>query len=783
MSTLKSEKKLAADTSYTNFYTGGDVAWSKDGQHIYCLNRNEINFVNILTGLVEHTYSVSIEGDGAFNEEDEDIIYAFALAPTNDFLLTAHRSSLLRLWRLESGKVEKLWKSQHKGPVVKVVFNADSRLVCSSGGDSNLRIWDYENSRCLAAFKDFAGPSLLIHFHPNAFKTEIFAAGSDNIIYCWNFHTKQLMYKMSGHISQVTAFSFASQATDCEFMSSVGRDKVLIIWRLNGTQEKVIPVYDELEGVFYANKHEVIVAGSNGNIKLIKLKSGKISMLNESQHEYEIRHLLNNDNTQQLAVVTADHNILIFKRDTENRNLNCTKQLIGFNDEILDISFLGETERFLAMATNSKHIKLYDCEQKMNCKIITGHTDTVMCLSTPGLSNMLLSAGKDFVIILWQLDDKKCTLNCMAKNVSSHTATIGCISFAYGCSKAFASVCQSGSLKVWNLKRVNEKIEEFQFIIKYAAVAHDKEVNCVTYSPNNKIIATASQDKLAKLWSADNFTMLGILRGHSKGVWCVRFSPADQIVLTTSSDCSLRIWSLGNLTCLKRMQHSSTVLRAEFINHGKHIVSTCSDGLLKLWSIKTSMCIQTLEGHDDRVWSLAMPSNSKMYFFSAAADSKLIKWRDITDEVNNEEIDKRQMQLLQEQTLQNLLNESKNMKKAFIMALKLGKPKMSYEIINQYIKKRDHAGVEDIVATLDTDQRRLLLDHAKVWVTNSRYTQTCNLVLKYLLTEMLVHPGLQRSLNSAKLIEILMPYTQRHFKRLTTLKRDLNYLNFLVQNI
>uniref|UniRef100_A0A1B0A430 WD_REPEATS_REGION domain-containing protein n=1 Tax=Glossina pallidipes TaxID=7398 RepID=A0A1B0A430_GLOPL len=206
---------------------------------------------------------------------------------------------------------------------------------------------------------------------------------------------------------------------------------------------------------------------------------------------------------------------------------------------------------------------------------------------------MLLSTGKDFAIILWQLNVEECTLHCMAKNVSCHR----CISFTYECSNAFASVCQSGTLKMWNVKTIEQKSGEFQFNIKYAGIPHDKEVNCVTYSPNNKIIATASQDKLAKLWSAETFTILGILRGHSRAI---------------------------ALSCLKRLEHSNRVLKAEFLHHGRYIVSASSDGLLKLWSIKTGTCIQTMEGHDDRVWSLAMPSSSKMHLFSVAADSKLI---------------------------------------------------------------------------------------------------------------------------------------------------------------
>ncbi|KAI9575903.1 hypothetical protein GQX74_005675, partial [Glossina fuscipes] len=113
-------------------FQSGDVAWSNDGQYMYCMNGNAVNLVEIVTGLVKRTYglnaNVNTEGDKAFSEEDEDVIYSFALAPRSDYLLTEHRSSLLRLWHLEDGKVGKLWKSQHKGPIVKVAFNPDCRL-------------------------------------------------------------------------------------------------------------------------------------------------------------------------------------------------------------------------------------------------------------------------------------------------------------------------------------------------------------------------------------------------------------------------------------------------------------------------------------------------------------------------------------------------------------------------------------------------------------------------------------------------------------------------------
>ena len=777
------------ETRYANFYAGGDVAWSKDGKWIFCLNSSEISKVEVETGLVSRSYGLNYneQGEKISSEEDdetEDQIYCFDLSPTQEYIVTVHRSSLVRLWHLSSGKVEKLWKSQHRGPVVKVVFNADGHLICTSGADSTLRIWDYENSRCLAVLKDFTGPSVLLQFHPNPSKLEIYAAGSDNCIYKWNYDTKSLEAKMKGHLSQVTAIAFADSTTECEFLASASRDKVLIIWQVSdGKQVKVIPLYEELVGVIYSNPQTIIVAGAKGNLKQVSSKTGKISTLIECQEEeYEITTLMFNTTNIQLAFVTADHNILIFKFESAEK-LKCFKQLIGFNDEILDVCFVGEQEEFLALATNSKHIKLYDINNHMNCNIVMGHKDTVMSLSTPGSSDLMLSAGKDFTIILWQLDKENASLICLAKHINSHTATIGCICFAYNNTNCFASVCQSGSLKVWTLKGKTKQHDEYQFTVKYAAVAHDKEVNCVAFSPNNKIIATASQDKTAKLWSAENHSILGTLKGHTRGVWCVRFSPTDQIVLTSSSDCSLRLWSLSNLSCLKRLEQAATVLRAEFIDHGKYILSSGSDGLLKLWNIKTNACIQTLDEHDDRVWSLAVSSKTHKYFFSAAADSKLLKWKDITEESKNAEIDKRQEMLEQEQALQLLLHQTNKLKKAFKLALKLGKPKVSYNILNQYIRQRDYDSIHEMISDLNNDQKVVLLDHVKVWSCNSRHSQVSSIVLQQLLMEMMVDTKMQRTLNSKNLVEIVTPYVQRHFKRLTELKKELNFLDFIVESM
>lgn len=78
-----------------------------------------------------------------------------------------------------------------------------------------------------------------------------------------------------------------------------------------------------------------------------------------------------------------------------------------------------------------------------------------------------------------------------------------------------------------------------------------QDINSVAVSPDDKLIATGSQDKLAKLWTCDGFVHLGTCCGHRRGIWCVQFSPVDQILATSSADGTVKLWSLQDFSCLK----------------------------------------------------------------------------------------------------------------------------------------------------------------------------------------------------------------------------------------
>ncbi len=138
-------------------------------------------------------------------------------------------------------------------------------------------------------------------------------------------------------------------------------------------------------------------------------------------------------------------------------------------------------------------------------------------------------------------------ISCIAQG-NAHTGSVGSVALSRTKISFLVSGSQDTCLKLWKLSP--NQLEE-NLIVSHTVVAHDKDINAVCISPNDNLIASGSQDKVAKIWDSSDLKLLGVLRGHRRGLWAVQFSPADQILATASTDGNIMLWSLSDYSCLK----------------------------------------------------------------------------------------------------------------------------------------------------------------------------------------------------------------------------------------
>lgn len=77
------------------------------------------------------------------------------------------------------------------------------------------------------------------------------------------------------------------------------------------------------------------------------------------------------------------------------------------------------------------------------------------------------------------------------------------------------------------------------------------DITDISIDPDNKYVASGSNDNVIRVWSLQDFSPLAVLLGHTDPVTSLTFSPApfpdDRLLLSVSCDGTARLWSVNEM--------------------------------------------------------------------------------------------------------------------------------------------------------------------------------------------------------------------------------------------